>query len=72
MKLIAKKEFSLNGIIYTKGDEVKVETKEQLIRLNERGFIEPLTQKQIQSFGKVEPKIKEESKPKFENKKEEE
>ena len=72
MKLISKKDFSLNGIIYTKGDEVKVETKEQLIRLNERGFIEPLTQKQIQNFGKEEPKIKEEIKPKFENKKEEE
>lgn len=57
MKLIAKQDFSINGtIFYTKGDEVKVDTKEQLRKLNERGFIEPLTQKQIDNFGKEEIK----------------
>lgn len=55
MKPIAKERFSLNNIIYEKGDEVEVKTKEQLIKLNERGFIEPLKIKDIQNFGK-EPK----------------
>ena len=58
----AKKDFALNGIAYEKGDEVKVKDKTELVSLNEKGFIEPLTLKQIQNFGK-EPK---------ENKKEEE
>ena len=61
--IIAKKDFSLNGIAYEKGDEVRVKDKSELVSLNEKGFIEPLTLKQIQNFGKVEPK---------ENKKEEE
>lgn len=63
MKIIkAKKDFALNGVAYEKGDEVRVKDKSELISLNEKGFIEPLTLKQIQNFGK-EPK---------ENKKEEE
>lgn len=60
--IIAKKDFALNGIAYEKGDEVRVKDKSELVSLNEKGFIEPLTLKQIQNFGK-EPK---------ENKKEEE
>ena len=60
--IIAKKDFALNGVAYEKGDEVKVKDKSELVSLNEKGFIEPLTLKQIQNFGK-EPK---------ENKKEEE
>lgn len=44
--------FNFNGIFYDKGDEVKIETKEQLIMLNEKGFIGPLTPKEIQNFGK--------------------
>ena len=62
----AKKIFSFNNTIYEIGDEVKVNTKEELIALNERGFIEPLTTKQIQEFGKTKPKEK------ISNKKEEE
>lgn len=58
----AKKSFTLNGVAYEKGDDVKVYNKNELVALNEKGFIEPLTLKQIQNFGK-EPK---------ENKKEEE
>ena len=50
MKLIAKKDFNLNGIIYAVGDEVFVNSQEDLIKLNEKGFIEPLTAKQIQNF----------------------
>ena len=59
----AKVLFSYKGIWYEAGDEVKVETKEELVKLNEKGFIEPLTFKDIQNFGKEEPKkifIKEE------------
>ena len=57
MKPIAKIDCQVNGIYYDKGNEIEVKDKEQLIELNERGFIEPLTMKQIQEFGK-EPKIK--------------
>lgn len=59
MKVIAKDNFKTNGIFYEKGDEVKDIDKDTLIKLNERGFIEPLTPKQIQNFG-VE--VKEEKK----------
>lgn len=45
---------SYNGVWYDKGDEIKVETKEDLVRLNEKGLIEPLTFKDIQNFGKKE------------------
>lgn len=62
MKLIAKQNFSLNGTFYALGDEVKVETREQLIKLNEQGFIEPLSIKDIQNFGKPEIKPKKEYK----------
>lgn len=60
MKLTAKKNFSLNGIFYEVGDEIKVENKEDLIKLNERGFIEPLTIKQIQNFNNSKNYEKEE------------
>ena len=50
----AKVLFSHKGIWYETGDEVKVETKEELVKLNEKGFIEPLTIKDIQNFGKEE------------------
>ena len=52
MKPIAKKDFQLNGIYYAKGDEINVKNKEELIRLNEAGVIEPLTAKEIQDFFK--------------------
>lgn len=66
MKLIARTNFSLNGVFYDKGDEVKVETKNQMMKLNELGYIEPLSIKDIQNFGKQEIKQEE---PKKENKK---
>lgn len=52
----AKILFSYKGTWYEKGEEVKIETKEDLVKLNEKGFIEPLTFKDIQNFGKEEPK----------------
>lgn len=53
----AKVLFSYKGIWYEAGNEVKVETREDLVKLNEKGFIEPLTFKDIQNFGrKEEPK----------------
>ena len=47
---------SYKGTWYEAGDEINVETKEDLVKLNENGFIEPLTFKDIQNFGKEEPK----------------
>ena len=52
----AKVLCSYKGTWYEAGDEIKVETKEDLVRLNEKGFIEPLTFKDIQNFGKEELK----------------
>ena len=59
----AKVLCSYKGTWYEAGDEINVETKEDLVKLNEKGFIEPLTFKDIQNFGKEELKkifIKEE------------
>jgi len=52
MKPIAKLACKVNGVYYDKGDEIDVRNKEQLIKLNEKGFIEPLSPKQIQDFDK--------------------
>lgn len=52
MKPIAKIDCEINGIFYEAGDEIKVDSKDALIRLNELGFIEPLTPKQIQEWNK--------------------
>ena len=42
VKIIAKIDFTANGEYYIKGDELKNLTYEQIIKLNEQGFIEPL------------------------------
>lgn len=52
MKPIAKKDFQLNGIYYAKGEEINVKNKEELIKLNELGLVEPLTAKEIQDYFK--------------------
>ena len=57
MKPIAKLDFTLDGIFYSKGDEIEPKSKEQIIKLNEKGFIEPLTMKQIQEMFK-KPEIR--------------
>lgn len=46
-KIIAKKDFNFNGIDYLQGEVVKVYTIEQVYKLNELGFIEPLTHKDL-------------------------
>lgn len=58
-KIIAAMDFTLRGKKYTKGKEVKVNSKEELIRLNERGFIEPFLYIEIQEY--FEEKNKKES-----------
>jgi hypothetical protein len=43
----AKKDFTLNNVDYFVGDEVKTKDISEIIRLNEKGFIEPLSRKEI-------------------------
>lgn len=59
MKIIATKDFTLKGKTYKKGKDVKITSKKELIRLNERGFIEPLAFKEIQEYFKENNKEKE-------------
>lgn len=47
MKIIAKKDFSTNIGDYVKGDEIKGLTYEQIVKLNEKGFIESLSFKDL-------------------------
>ena len=47
MKIIAKIDFTANGEMYIAGEEIKDLTYEQIVRLNEKGFIEPLTFKEL-------------------------
>lgn len=59
MKPKARIDFELNGIFYEKDDEIDVKSKEALVKLNEMGFIEPLTPKEIQNFfGKEKESLK--------------
>ena len=41
-KIIAKKDFNANGIDYIIGDELVGLNYQQIVKLNELGFIEPL------------------------------
>ena len=52
IKIIAKKDFTRNGEPIFVGDDVKVNSVEELVKLNEKGFIEPLTFKEIVQFKK--------------------
>ena len=52
IKIIAKKDFTRNGEPIFVGDDVKVNSVEELVKLNEKGFIEPLTLKEIVQFKK--------------------
>jgi len=54
MRPIAKINCQYNGVYYDKGDEIEVKNKEDLVILNQKGFIEPLTPKQIQNYFKKE------------------
>lgn len=60
MKPIASKDCNVGGVFYEKGDEIEIKDKDLLVKLNELGFIEPLTPKQIQDFGKISRIIKKE------------
>jgi len=46
-KVIAKIDFSANGVNYIAGDEIKGLTYEQICKLNEQGYIEPLSYKDL-------------------------
>jgi len=56
MKIIASKNFILNGIKYLKDEEVKVENYLQVVKLNEYGFIYPLS---YDDLVKIEREFKE-------------
>ena len=43
----AKKDFTLNNVDYFAGEEIKTNNISDIIKLNEKGFIEPLTRKDI-------------------------
>ena len=46
-KIIAKVDFTSNIGNYVAGDEIKKLTYEQIVKLNEKGFIEPLEYKDL-------------------------
>ena len=46
-KVIAKKDFTLNGIVYLEGEAVKVKTFDEVVKLNTLGFIKPLSTKDL-------------------------
>ena len=46
-KLEAKKDFTLDGVNYIVGDEVKVTDIAVIRKLNEKGFIKPLTYREL-------------------------
>lgn len=43
----AVKDFTLNGYAYFKGDEIEVNNIADIVKLNEKGLIEPLTRKDL-------------------------
>ena len=47
MKIIASKDFTTNIGSYIKGDEITNLKYEQIVKLNELGFIEPLTYRDL-------------------------
>ena len=46
-KIIAKKDFIVDGIPFVKGDEVDIKDIITIRKLNEKGFIEPLNFKEL-------------------------
>ncbi|MBO7079514.1 MAG: hypothetical protein J6W64_06870 [Bacilli bacterium] len=47
MKIIAIKDFSASGVNYIAGDEIKTDNFEAIVKLNEKGLIEPLGYKDL-------------------------
>ena len=46
-KIIARIDFTANEKCYIKGDEIDGLTYEQIVKLNQQGFIEPLEYKDL-------------------------
>lgn len=46
-KIIAKKDFTIDDDTYLVGEEVVIDNIETIIKLNEKGFIEPLDFKEL-------------------------
>lgn len=46
-KVIVQKDFTANGKSYIKGDEIDLKNIDAIRKLNEQGFIEPLTYKDL-------------------------
>lgn len=59
-KIIAKIDFTTNIGNYIKGDEIENLTYEQIVKLNEKGFIEPLEYKDLVLIKRELEKKKEE------------
>lgn len=58
-KVIAKKDFSFNGVTYIQGEPVRIKTYDDVVKLNALGFIEPLSTKDLVL---VERELKKENK----------
>lgn len=61
-KVIAKKDFILNGTPYIEGDEIQTTDINVIRKLNEQGFVEPLEYKDLVLIERElnKPKTKEE------------
>lgn len=46
------KDVVVDGIAYVSGDKIQVKNIDELVKLNEGGFISPLSLKELQSFFK--------------------
>ena len=57
----AKIDFILNDVFYAKDDEVKIDNFDKIVELNEKGFIYPLTTKELYE---IKEKIKNSSEKK--------
>ena len=58
-KIIAKKDFATNIGNFVAGEEIKNLNYEQVVKLNELGFIEPLTFKDLVEIEKESKQKKE-------------
>lgn len=59
-KIVAKIDFTANGKNYIVGDEIEDLTFEQIVKLNEKGYIEPLEYKDLVLIERELKKNKEE------------
>lgn len=54
MKVIAARNFILNGTPYTANSEFEIKDKKLLMELNSKSFIRPLTEKQLENLKEKE------------------